>query len=323
MKLSKITIITIILTFFLASSVILASGQQAVERNVILADSSIITASKYLKNQEYQELKGVEQIAEICKENPELFLALVLKSTSIGAFESVTLEMLSNASRLFPMDEIVQAFDEQQNSDQKLAYVFINLLIFVDQIQHQVVTHVWNELNRQFESDEIWSQIGTEAKDKMIVDIHTQIKQQLKVDQWKEVYSSVAKNLDRELVGKTSGFVRKMFQLKLRTPVLPSITKNLSSIDFSSSYRDGTLDAKVKLASYYSSMVFQLGLLSMQNSDSFTYLQKKTIRLVQKNKKIDPYAILEELSVALESVSDEYPDAILKKTINNSLYTTR
>ncbi|MFK7827071.1 MAG: hypothetical protein AB8G05_23210 [Oligoflexales bacterium] len=298
------------LSFLLYSSISLASGQQSEDGTIVLLDYSRVLASEYLECQKYQDVIIFERIDEICKQNPQLFIDLALKASQNYENSQINLDRLVNLTNLFMVNEIIESFDNYSSSEENLALAFITIVIFFEQIQTQVMTHVWEEIDRQFKN-----KVDFDGKRKLMAEFKYEIKQFLGVEQWEKVYQSIARHIDRDIRGKTSGLAREVFQLKVRTPVLASMKENLASFDFHSSYLNGTLTDQINLACNYSSLVFQLGLLPTYHTESFSYLHRKTSKLIRNNRSIESITALKALKDSLEHT----PDGIAHLTIRTLL----
>ena len=215
--------------------------------------------------------------------------------------------------------ELGYTFSKKIDSDKrgeqyKLAVSFIYLYFFVEQIQPLVVTKVWEQLNIQFRSQGIWKQMSSEDRIKKMNQVKQQIKKSLDNTLSEKVYRQGFKDLEHLLRGDITNLAREVFQLKVYKPVLSTVCKVLSRIDFAEAYEKGGLEYVVDFSSRISSLVFQLGMFPILNSESLEYLVNRTENQIELSS-FD----LKVIESSLKSTLQLLPESITKTLISQVL----
>ena len=215
---------------------------------------NIYFLDEYLTLPGTSPIKKIKNITSLSKENPLKFIKLALKSMP-STKEDIELHLESYFHQTIQFNQLIKELPSHNSSQERLAELIIDLAVFgkvwdhvEKKIKEQTDPYTWNRYVSQSNFQE-----------------HTQAFKRLLDQVYGSFWIQHLSNLSTKISEKNWNSEWKLLWEQVETQV----SHNLHHFQFHLALDENTLSETLKSAINYTLMTYQLGLVSVRQSDEF------------------------------------------------------
>ena len=257
---------------------------------VILNEKKFIvkdTVGKPYFLEEFLNLEGRLQISEInnieilAAEGPWRFNKLLLKTIPHKP-ERFSADLPLFYRNIFKIENLIESLPEYETSQEKLASVLIEILIWEQvgqRVSYQVEDYFTDKADYQLYEqvdDQVYKQVEAQVEDRILAQVQDSV--------WAQIQNGVeaqSKDQLRNLVDDhVYEYVRNVTYEELYESISDEVSKNLLDLGFSLVFKNRYSNDALKPWIDYLFMFYQLGTLAMRHSEDIKHIHRELVQFI-------------------------------------------